>query len=197
MNVGLALIFGPMLKLLSTHSPSWIEVLGGILILDLVAYMFHRLFHRFDFLFRFHGVHHSDPHIEVTTALRFHFGEVLIANSARLAVVWALGFSYQTLIAFELTFLFFNMFEHANLRLPQRISHLWSRVFITPALHRRHHSIVREEMNSNYGTIFSIWDRALGTLTPSEESDQFPMGLRPDQKELGPFEALFWPFKRH
>lgn len=196
-NFILALSLGPLLGLLSTHTPSWIEIFIGVLVLDFVAYAFHRVFHQFNILFRFHGVHHSDPHIEVTSALRFHFGEVIVGSLARVATVWLTGFSYQTLIAFELVFMFFNMLQHANLRLPQPLSRLLGWIFITPAFHRRHHSVQVTEMNSNYGTIFSFWDRIFGTFTPSKEDDQFLMGLKSNQKEMKVIEAIRWPFKRH
>lgn len=194
-NLSLAIVFGPMIGLLKTHPPSALEIFAAILTLDLLAYVFHRLFHENNFLFRFHQVHHSDPNIEATTALRFHFGEVLIANSARIFTASLLGFSFKTLIIFELVFLFFNLLEHSNLKLPSWLSKKAEFLFITPALHRRHHSIIPKEMNSNYGTIFSFWDRILKTRTPSLETDQFPMGLKPDEQEISLKQALVWPFK--
>lgn len=196
LNLGVAFFLGSITQLLPTHSPSLLEVLSGVLILDFVAYGFHRLFHQFDFLFRFHRVHHSDPHIEFSSALRFHFGEVFVANSGRLLATWSLGFSYKTLVIFEVIFLAFNLFEHSNLRLPEKLSRTLSWLWITPALHRKHHSIQEREMNSNYGTVFSVWDRSFGTWTPGMEKEEFPMGLRAHQEEIGLREALICPFKR-
>ncbi len=193
-NLSLVVVFGQLTQLLSTHTPSWMEVTAGVFLLDFLAYCFHRLFHLNSFLFRFHSVHHSDASIEVTSAFRFHFGEVLVANSARILCAWALGFSYVTLFIFELVFLFFNLFEHSNFQLPQKLSGFLSFLWITPALHRKHHSILHKEMNSNFGTVFSIWDRLLRTYTPGGESEDFPMGLSKGQQERGFLKALALPF---
>src|SRR5690606_37236448 len=125
-------ILGPALKWLPTHPPGILEILAGVLLFDLLAYAFHRLFHRIDFLFRFHRVHHSDPNLEVTTALRFHVFEVLPTVFIRILLAYALGISYMTLVIFEIIFQTLNFIEHSNIKLPVRLSAFLNSILVTP-----------------------------------------------------------------
>ncbi len=122
-------------------------------------------------------MHHSDTAFSTSTALRFHPGEVLLSVPLRLAVVGLLGIPVSAVIAFEAAFAFANFFEHSDVRLPREADRVLSALWITPALHRLHHSQTREERNSNYGTIFSLWDRVFRSLFYSDSERRVAVGL--------------------
>jgi len=168
-----------------------ISVLG----LDGVSYFWHRANHRIPMLWRFHQLHHSDPTFTATTALRFHFGELLLGLPLRLIAVAALGVSIPGVIAFELIFAFANFFEHGDIDLPLELEKRLAFLFITPALHRRHHSREARLLNSNYGTIFSFWDRIFRSFGSSSSDLQVQIGLPGVSDVLGPEEALMMPFR--
>ena len=150
---------------------------ASVVILDLTAYLWHRANHRLLFLWRFHAVHHSDQIFEVSTALRFHPGEILISLVIRLSVVALFGIPVFGILVFEMVYAFFNLVEHGNIRVHRAIAQWVELVFITPAIHRKHHSKKREDLDSNYGTIFSFWDRILSTHHPSSSSEAIAVGL--------------------
>ena len=145
--------------------------------LDLVSYGWHRANHEVGFLWRFHRVHHADADYHVSTALRFHPGELLLALPVRLAAIALLGAPPVAVIAFEAIFGIANVLEHGNFDLPQRVERAVGTVLVTPALHRRHHSTERSERDSNFGTILCLWDRLARTLRPSTSAAVFPTGL--------------------
>jgi sterol desaturase/sphingolipid hydroxylase (fatty acid hydroxylase superfamily) len=147
-------------------------------------------------LWRFHQVHHSDPNFTATTALRFHFGELLLGLPLRLLGVALLGISIPGVIAFELIFAFANFFEHGDIDLPREFERRLAFLFITPALHRRHHSCEANLLNSNYGTIFSFWDRAFVSFGSSSSDVRVQIGLPDIGDVIGPFEALMMPVRR-
>jgi sterol desaturase/sphingolipid hydroxylase (fatty acid hydroxylase superfamily) len=128
-------------------------------------------------LWRFHAIHHADANYHVTTALRFHPGELLIALPVRLAAIALLGAPPIGVVAFELIFGIANVLEHGNFDLPRRIERAAGVLLVTPALHRWHHSTGRHERDSNFGTVFSVWDRLARTLQPSNSAAVFPTGL--------------------
>lgn len=174
-------------------APGWIAIPVAILGLDLVSYGWHRANHTISWLWRFHQVHHSDPAFTVTTALRFHPGELLLALPVRLAAVVALGISIPGVIAFELLFAFANFAEHGNIDLPRAIEQRLSSVLVLPALHRRHHSREQRLLDSNFGTIFSVWDRVFGTYGQSSSAAQIRVGLPGLREPLGPLALAAMP----
>ncbi len=176
-----------------TAIPHWIGIPVAMLGLDLVSYGWHRANHVFPLLWRFHQVHHSDPAFTVTTALRFHPGELLLALPLRLLVVAALGVSIPGVIAFELVFAFANFVEHGNIDLPRRLEERLSRALIVPALHRRHHSREQQCLDSNYGTIFSFWDRLFGSYGASRSDVRVEVGLPNLGGPLGPLDLISMP----
>lgn len=172
-----------------------LRIVVSVFVLDLVAYAWHRANHLTPLLWRFHSVHHSDQVFDVSTAFRFHPGEILLALGVRLAVVAALGIPVLGVLAFEMLYAFANQFEHGNIRLPKRVERSIGFLFVTPALHRKHHSIVSLEMNQNFSTIFSIWDRLLGTFAPSAPSEEIDVGLAGMASDpFNPFSLLRMPF---
>lgn len=162
-------------------TPGWMAAVLGVLALDGVSYAWHRANHRIPLLWRFHQVHHADESFHVTTALRFHPGELLLALPLRLAAVVALGVPPAGVLLFEIVFGIANLLEHGNFDLPRRFEPLAERVVITPALHRAHHVSDWRELNTNFGTILSAWDRLAGTLGPSDGARRVVTGL-PDWK---------------
>jgi sterol desaturase/sphingolipid hydroxylase (fatty acid hydroxylase superfamily) len=172
---------------------AWIAIPISVAGLDLVSYAWHRANHRIRLLWRFHQAHHSDPDYTVTTALRFHPGELLLALPLRLVAVAALGVPIVGVIVFEVVFAFANFGEHGNIDLPLGLERSLGRVVITPALHRRHHSREKRLLNSNYGTIFSIWDRLFGSYGESRSDLQVDTGLPGIDGHPGTFEILALP----
>jgi sterol desaturase/sphingolipid hydroxylase (fatty acid hydroxylase superfamily) len=159
------------------EAPLMVGLVATILALDLVSYFWHRAMHRVGLLWRFHRVHHADADYHVSTALRFHPGELLLALPVRLAAVLLLGAPPIAVVVFELIFGIANVLEHGNFDLPGRLEKTLAGVLVTPALHRRHHSIERRERDSNFGTILSVWDRLARTLRPAASAEAFPTGL--------------------
>lgn len=135
----------------------------AILLLDLVIYLQHRLFHAVPLLWRLHRMHHADLDFDVTTGLRFHPLEILGSMLIKLAAVVALGAPAVAVLLFEILLNATSLFNHANLRLPARLDRVLRRVLVTPDMHRVHHSVVPQETNSNFGFSLAIWDRLFGT----------------------------------
>ena len=128
---------------------------------DLAIYGWHVLNHHHDFFWRFHKVHHSDKSYHVTTGLRFHVLDLLIEIPFKCLFVILIGVDAHIVLAMEAIQLVFILFHHSNTEIPheERISN----ILITPSLHRTHHSALRREHDSNYGIVFSVWDRIFGT----------------------------------
>jgi sterol desaturase/sphingolipid hydroxylase (fatty acid hydroxylase superfamily) len=170
----------------------------GIIGLDAASYVWHRANHQVPLLWRFHQVHHADASFHVTTALRFHPGEILLALPVRLVAILLLGVPPEGVLIFELVFGVANLFEHGNFDLPRRFDPIVQRGFITPALHRRHHTSDWRELNTNFGTVFSIWDRAAGTFRASDGERRVVTGLPDWTGARAPSlsEALLLPLRR-
>jgi sterol desaturase/sphingolipid hydroxylase (fatty acid hydroxylase superfamily) len=175
----------------------WLAVAIGILGLDAVSYAWHRANHRVAFLWRFHQVHHGDASFHVTTALRFHPGELLLALPVRLAAIVALGVPPGGVLAFELVFGTANLLEHGNFRLP-RLERALQRVLVTPALHRGHHARDWRRLNTNFGTVLSLWDQLAGTFHACEPSRRVITGLPDWSGSCAPSlsDSLLLPFAR-
>ena len=177
-------------------APAWLAVGIGVVALDLVSWAWHAANHRVRWLWRFHQVHHADQSFHVTTALRFHPGELLLSLPVRLAAIVALGVPPIGVLVFEVVFGTANLLEHGNFDLPRRLDLGLQRLLITPAMHRVHHTREWRELDTNFGTIFSLWDRALGTFRAGDPQRQITTGLpdweRPEAPTL--LQALALPF---
>lgn len=145
--------------------PGWAAVLLGVLLLDLVIYFQHVLFHAVPILARLHAVHHADLDFDLTTGIRFHPIEMLLSALIKFGAVVALGAPVLAVLIFEVLLNGTAMFNHANVALPARLEPWVRRVLVTPDMHRIHHSVIESERNSNYGFCLSVWDRLLGTYT--------------------------------
>ncbi|MEB2346122.1 MAG: sterol desaturase family protein [Deltaproteobacteria bacterium] len=181
-----------------TGAGPWISVGVGIVGLDAVSYLWHRANHQVPLLWRFHQVHHGDRSFHVTTALRFHPGELLLALPVRLAAIVALGVPAAGVLLFELVFGVANLLEHGNFDLPRRSERLVRRLFITPTLHRAHHASDWRELDTNFGTVFSTWDRLGRTFHASEPGRRVVTGLPDWSRREAPAlaESLLLPVTR-
>jgi len=147
--------------------PFWAELAIAVVVIDFLSFAEHRALHRWYVLWRLHRTHHSDIHIDATTSLRFHPLESLFRAVVEVVVVFALGLPAEgLLLSFALSAVV-NTFTHANVKLPGGFERAMGAVFITPYLHRIHHSTRLENQYSNFGTIFSLWDRLDGTFRAS------------------------------
>lgn len=165
--------------------PAWLDLLLSIALLDLIAaYIHHRLTHGVPLLWKFHVVHHSDPHVDSTTALRHSPVEAVMRSGMTLLGVTLLGVSPGPLVAYQAVALLSAQWIHADLRLPAWLDRLLLAVFVSPAMHRVHHHRSLPETDTNYSTIFSLWDRLFGTLSaPESRNVQFGIDVVPESAE--------------
>jgi len=145
------------------HLPNWLAVTIGVILLDLVIYFQHILFHAVPALFRLHMVHHADLDFDVTTGLRFHPVEIILSTAIKLAAVVVLGPPALAVLLFEVLLNATSMFNHGNIRIPLALDRLLRLFVVTPEMHRVHHSVVIKETNSNFGFNLPWWDRLFGT----------------------------------
>ncbi|MFN2476419.1 MAG: sterol desaturase family protein [Chthoniobacterales bacterium] len=180
------------------HLPSAIAVIIGVMLYDYAYYWWHMFMHLAPFFWRFHNVHHTDLDMDVSTASRFHLGEVFFSIFFRVAVVGGLGLSIWTLAVYEVVFSVSNQFQHSNWRLPIGLERLLNHVFVTPRMHGTHHSIVQRETNSNWGTVFCWWDRIHRTLRIDVPQDALTIGVAAyrDEGELTFGKLFILPFRK-
>ena len=143
--------------------PAVLAVVASVILLDLAIYLQHVMFHAVPALWRLHRMHHADLDFDVTTGARFHPIEILLSMGLKMAVVAALGVPVLAVLIFEVLLNATSMFNHANVRIPPALDRLLRWFVVTPDMHRVHHSIRREETNSNFGFNLPWWDRLLGT----------------------------------
>jgi sterol desaturase/sphingolipid hydroxylase (fatty acid hydroxylase superfamily) len=138
--------------------PEWLEVVLAVIILDLIIYLQHVMFHHVPLLWRLHLVHHADLDFDVTTGVRFHTLEILLSALIKLIAIAVLGPSVVAVLVFEILLNATAMFNHSNIRLPQQLDRILRLFVVTPDMHRVHHSVVSTEMNSNFGFNLPWWD---------------------------------------
>ena len=143
--------------------PAWLALAGGVVFLDLAIYLQHVMFHAVPALWRLHRMHHADLDIDVTTGARFHPVEILLSMLIKFAAIAALGVPPAAVVLFELLLNATSMFNHANVRVPMSVEPVLRWLVVTPDMHRVHHSIERDETNSNFGFNLPLWDRLFGT----------------------------------
>lgn len=178
--------------------PNWLEVLIAFVLLDYANYAWHILNHKLPFLWRFHLVHHTDPDLDLTTAVRFHFGEMVGSLFFRGAVVLLTGGSPLLVIIYEIIFEAEVLFHHSNTRLPIKLERLLNLIIVTPRMHGIHHSIFKNETDSNYSSILSVWDRIHRTAKLDINQDDVLIGVPAyhEQQELTIGYLLLLPFKK-
>lgn len=153
------------------------ELLLAILLLDFAIWAQHLVFHKVDLLWRLHRVHHADPDFDVTTGLRFHPIEILLSMGIKIGVVLLIGPAAIAVILFEISLNISAMFNHGNVQLPAPLDRALRWLLVTPDMHRIHHSVERQETDSNYGFALSWWDRLFGTYRAQAEAGQLGMSI--------------------
>ncbi|OOV29433.1 sterol desaturase [Flavobacterium sp. LM5] len=180
--------------------PLWLYAMIGLLLLDLIgAYLVHLIEHRVKILWRFHLIHHTDTWIDTTTANRHHPGESVIRFAFTLLGVFIVGspmwmvFLYQTLSVIA------TQFNHANIALPKKVDLVLSYFIVSPDMHKVHHHYKLPYTDSNYGNIFSVWDRLFGTFkTLPREEIVYGVDTHQDPKEHNVLKKLLYiPFQEH
>ena len=157
--------------------PGPLEFTLSFLLMDLAFYYWHVANHRVPFLWRFHNVHHIDPDLDVSTAFRFHFGEIILSTCFSLLQVSIIGPSAWAFAVYQLVFQAEVIFHHSNVRLPIGMERLLNTVLVTPRMHGIHHSQVQRENNSNFGTVFPWRDRLHRTLGVNIPQDEVVVGI--------------------
>jgi sterol desaturase/sphingolipid hydroxylase (fatty acid hydroxylase superfamily) len=180
--------------------PAPLAFVLSFLALDFVIWIQHIAFHRVPLLARLHRMHHIDLDFDVTTGLRFHPVEIVLSLLIKFAAVVALGAPAAAVLLFELALNLGSLFNHGNVRIPGAIDRALRWFIVTPDMHRVHHSIVPEEINSNFGFFLSWWDRLFGTYsaTPRAGHEAMTIGVRDTRDPAicaGLWPMLALPFK--
>ena len=178
--------------------PLWARVLATVVFMDFMLYVWHLLNHEVPFLWRFHRVHHSDLNMDVSTATRFHIGELAMSAVIKISLVFFIGASPVGVAIFESALVLCAQFHHCSLKTPGWFETFFWILFVPPSMHRIHHSVVIKERDTNYGTIFSTWDRWLGTLLTGIDQGRIRIGVgayrKPEKLNLN--NLLVMPFTR-
>jgi len=174
----------------------WVKWVAAIILLDMIIYLQHILFHFVPVLWRLHQVHHSDLDLDVSTAIRFHPIEIIISLFIKLTAVAAFGFPPGAVLTFEILLNATAMFNHANIYIPLGIDRFIRLILVTPDMHRVHHSVITDESNTNFGFSLSLWDRLCGTYTaqPTAGHDGMTIGLTYARKHKSLIQLLIMPF---
>ena len=178
--------------------PPWLETTLAVLLLDYTLYLWHVLEHRLPALWRFHAVHHVDLDMDASTALRFHFGELAASIPWRAAQITIIGVTPRSLRIYQRLLMLLVMFHHSNVRLPTRVERWLSLFIMTPRLHGIHHSVIRDELNSNWSSGLTIWDRLHRTLRVKASREDVTIGLPKirDPEDVTLPRVLKMPFER-
>jgi sterol desaturase/sphingolipid hydroxylase (fatty acid hydroxylase superfamily) len=178
--------------------PYWLQVVIGVVVLDLSIYLQHLVHHALPTLWRLHMVHHADLDLDVTTGLRFHPIEILVSMVVKITTVATLGPPAVAVLIFEVALNATSMFNHGNIRIPIGVDRVLRLFVVTPDMHRVHHSVIIRETNSNYGFNLPWWDRLFGTYKdqPNKGHDGMTIGLAQfrDAKALTLPRLLLLPF---
>jgi len=180
--------------------PYPVAFIVSVVVLDFVIYLQHVMFHCVPILWRLHRVHHSDVDLDASSGVRFHIIEIVLSMIIKLAAIVTLGPPVLAVLAFEVILNGTAIFNHANLKLPARLDALLRLVIVTPDMHRVHHSVIREETDSNFGFNLSIWDRLCGTYRaqPQKGHDGMTIGIDAFREERDQWldSLLLQPFRR-
>jgi sterol desaturase/sphingolipid hydroxylase (fatty acid hydroxylase superfamily) len=180
--------------------PQWLAVAMAVLLLDLAIYLQHALFHGVPLLWRLHRMHHADLELDFTTGTRFHPLEIVLSLGIKLAFIALLGAPALAVVIFEVLLNGTSMFNHANVAMPAGLDRLLRWIVVTPDMHRVHHSLHRDETDSNFGFNLTWWDRLFGTYRREPRDGHLGMTLGisqfRDERELRLHRMLLQPFHR-
>lgn len=167
----------------------------GFLILDYGSYRWHKLNHKIPFLWRFHQVHHADLDLDLSTASRFHVGEVSISILYRGLWAFFFGVSAKVSLVYEIVFELATGFHHSNLKLTEKADSALAKYIVTPRMHGIHHSVIKDEMDSNYSVVMTIWDRLHKSFQINIPQDEVNIGVPYVRAHKGAKALLLMPFK--
>jgi sterol desaturase/sphingolipid hydroxylase (fatty acid hydroxylase superfamily) len=201
-----AALVRPYLEALSgVKIPAWpitnagLSMIVGFLLLDLMRYLVHRCEHAVPLLWRFHALHHSDPDVDATTAVRHHPIEYLFASAVYWFALQVLDIPAVVVLSHGLTTFATAAVQHGNIRLPEWLERWLQPVLVTVDMHRIHHSVVFDQANLNYGAVLSVWDRLFGTFTSLSRAqhDRIVFGVRelPRRDCLKPYAMFLTPWR--
>ena len=183
--------WGAIQWILPGHCNIWIELLITLVVLDFTEYIYHVVMHKTKFLWMFHLVHHTDRVVDTSTTLREHPGETFFRLMFACAVAFILGASFWAIVLRQFIQITANVFVHSNFRLPEKVDKIARKFFITPNLHHVHHHYKQPYTDSNYGDIFSIWDRMFGTFRLLSVADtEFGVDTHMELHENSNFKSL-------
>jgi sterol desaturase/sphingolipid hydroxylase (fatty acid hydroxylase superfamily) len=173
--------------------PVWLELLAAVLIFELMAqYTVHYLLHRVKWMWKFHMIHHSDTHLDATSGTRHHPGDFVMRELFALGAVVITGSPVAFYFFYRICTVFFTYITHANINVPRWLDKPLSYVFITPNMHKFHHHYERPWTDSNFGNIFSIWDRLFGTFVYDDPKKiRYGLDVLDDRKD----ENIAYQFK--
>ena len=178
--------------------PRWLETVIAIVLLDYTLWWWHWATHRVPFLWRFHLVHHADRDLDASTALRFHFGELALSVPVRAVQMLLIGVDPYTLWLWQTIVFASILFHHSNLRLPIAVERVLVRLIVTPRMHGIHHSNRRDETDSNWSNLLSVWDTVHRTMRLDVPQSEVTIGVpaysAAEEVTIG--KMLLLPFRR-
>lgn len=163
--------------------PMWAHALGALLLFDAWSYAWHRINHEIPFFWRFHRVHHSDPQMDVTTANRFHIGEIFFSSLFRIPLIALFGIYLWELVLYETLMFAVVQFHHSDVEIPRKADRVLRALIVSPNMHRVHHSRWQPETDSNYSSLFSFWDRLARTFRLNPNPREIELGLEEFDRE--------------
>jgi len=176
--------------------PIAFKAMIAVMLLDLWTYAWHRMNHEVPFFWKFHKVHHSDTQMDVSTAFRFHFGEIILSSLLRIPVILLIGAELWHVALYEAIMFPFVQLQHANVSLPPKLDAILRIFFATPNMHKIHHSNVQKETDSNYTSFLSIWDRLFGSFFIKENLDTISFGINKKSKPRNILQLIIDPIKK-
>ncbi len=171
---------------------SYVKMFHAVLILNLIIYLQHVMFHTFPLLWRLHRMHHTDLDFDVTTGSRFHPIEIILSMIIKMLIVAALGAPPVAVVIFEVLLNATAMFNHGNIRIHINADRILRLLVVTPDMHRVHHSVKPDETNSNYGFNFPWWNRLLGTYKAQPEDNHLKMTIGLNQFRESRYLRFHW-----
>jgi sterol desaturase/sphingolipid hydroxylase (fatty acid hydroxylase superfamily) len=177
--------------------PYLVQVVLGVFVLDFIAaYLSHRVMHKFGIFWKFHQVHHLDEMVDVTTGLRHHPLETFFRFFFLIAGVIILGAPLSIVVIYQTLSAINALFEHSNIKLNARVESVMRNLIVTPDVHKIHHSSDQKFTDSNYGNIFSLWDRLFKTYQKTDETEKLTYGLETnsENKKKGFLSLMLLPF---
>ena len=188
--------------------PVVLYIIVGLALMDLIgAWLIHFLEHKVRWMWRFHIIHHSDTHVDVTSGLRHHPGENIMRLAFTTLAVLVVGPAFGLVMLYQTISAFFAHLSHANIQMPKTMDRLLSFIFVTPHFHKIHHHYIQPYTDTNYGNIFSFWDHIFGTAVYESKMDSLVYGLDTHMKAedhsslkgllMIPFQPYREPIKRN